>query len=167
MNKEGVILIAEDDEGHYELIKRSLQRAGVCNEILWFANGQETLDFLFIRGEGPKRQPDKEYILLLDIRMPKIDGVQVLERIKRDPELKKIPVIMLTTTDDPRMVERCHGLGCSVYIVKPVEYQSFEEAVRKVGLLLSEVEVPAIGREHQLKKGSGPKRDQRAFISDT
>ncbi len=146
MNKEGVILIAEDDEGHFELIKRSLQRSGVCNEILRFADGQETLDFLFVRGDGPKRESDKEYLLLLDIRMPKIDGVEVLEKVKNDPELKKIPVIMLTTTDDPRTIERCHNLGCSVYIVKPVEYQDFADAVRKVGLLLSVVEVPQISR---------------------
>ena len=144
MKKEGVILIAEDDEGHFELIKRSLQRAGVCNQILRFADGQETLDFLFVRGDGPKRESDKEYLLLLDIRMPKIDGVEVLEEVKNDPELKKIPVIMLTTTDDPRTVERCHKLGCSVYIVKPVEYQDFADAVRKVGLLLSVVEIPQI-----------------------
>jgi len=144
MKKEGVILIAEDDEGHFELIKRSLQRAGVCNQILRFADGQETLDFLFVRGDGPKRESDKEYLLLLDIRMPKIDGVEVLEEVKKDPELKKIPVIMLTTTDDPRTVERCHKLGCSVYIVKPVEYQDFADAVRKVGLLLSVVEIPQI-----------------------
>jgi CheY-like chemotaxis protein len=126
------------------LIKRSLQRAGVCNEILRFADGQETLDFLFVKGDGPKREPDKEYLLLLDIRMPKIDGMEVLEKVKKDPELKKIPVVMLTTTDDPRTIERCHGLGCSVYIVKPVEYQDFADAVRKVGLLLSVVEVPQI-----------------------
>ena len=144
MNKEGVILIAEDDEGHFELIKRSLQRAGVCNEILRFADGQETLDFLFVRGDGPKREADKEYLLLLDIRMPKIDGMEVLEKVKKDPELKKLPVVMLTTTDDPRTIERCHGLGCSVYIVKPVEYQDFADAVRKIGLLLSVVEVPQI-----------------------
>ena len=146
MKKEGVILIAEDDEGHFELIKRSLQRAGICNEILRLADGQETLDFLLIRGDGPKRVPDKEYLLLLDIRMPKIDGIEVLEKVKQDPELKKIPVIMLTAIDDPRMIERCHSLGCSVYIVKPVEYEDFADAVRKVGLLLSVVEVPQISR---------------------
>ncbi len=144
MNKEGVILIAEDDEGHFELIKRTLQRAGVCNEILRLADGQETLDFLFIKGDGPKREPNREYLLLLDIRMPKIDGVEVLEKIKQDLELKKIPIIMLTTTDDPITIERCHGLGCSVYIVKPVEYEDFTDAVRKIGLFLSVVEIPQI-----------------------
>ena len=144
MNKEGIILIAEDDEGHFELIKRTLQRVGVCNEILRFADGQETLDFLFIKGDGPKREPNKEYLLLLDIRMPKVDGVEVLEKVKQDPELKKIPVIMLTTADDPITIERCHDLGCGVYIVKPVEYEDFTDAVRKIGLFLSVVEIPHI-----------------------
>ena len=144
MNKEGVILIAEDDEGHFELIKRTLQRAGVCNEILRFADGQETLDFLFIKGDGPKREPNKEYLLLMDIRMPKIDGVEVLEKLKQDSDLKKIPVIMLTTTDDPATIERCHDIGCSVYIVKPVEYEDFANAVHKIGLFLSVVEIPQV-----------------------
>jgi len=144
MNKEGVILIAEDDEGHFELIKRTLQRAGVCNEILRFANGQETLDFLFIKGDGPTREPNKKYLLLLDIRMPKIDGIEVLDKIKQDTDLKKIPVIMLTTTDDPPTIERCHDLGCSVYIVKPVEYEDFSDAVHKIGLFLSVVEIPQV-----------------------
>ncbi len=152
MKKEGVILIAEDDKGHFELIKRSLQRAGVCNEILRLADGQETLDFLFVKGEGPKREHNKEYLLLLDIRMPKINGVEVLEKIKQDEELKKIPVIMLTTTDDPRTIERCHSLGCSVYIVKPVEYEGFIDAVRKIGLFLSVVEVPQINKVRQPKR---------------
>ena len=151
MKKEGVILIAEDDEGHFSLIKKSLQRAGVCNEILRLADGQETLDFLFIKGDGPKRQPGKEYLLLLDIRMPKTDGVQVLEEIKQNEELKKIPVIMLTVADDPGTIERCHNLGCSVYIVKPAEYEDFQNAVKKVGLFLSFVEVPRIKRTEQEK----------------
>ncbi|MHC4394568.1 MAG: response regulator [Planctomycetota bacterium] len=153
MKKEGVILIAEDDEGHFTLIKKGLQQAGICNEILRLADGQETLDFLFIKGDGPKRQPDKEYLLLLDIRMPKIDGIGVLEKIKQNEDLKKIPVIMLTVADDPRTIERCHNLGCSVYIVKPTEYNDFTDAVKKVGLFISFVEVPRINRtnEEQIK----------------
>lgn len=151
MKKEGVILIAEDDEGHFTLIKKSLQQAGICNEILRLADGQEALDFLFIKGDGPKRQPDKEYLLLLDVRMPKIDGTGVLEKIKQDEELKKLPVIMLTVADDPRTIERCHNLGCSVYIVKPTEYSDFTDVVKKVGLFLSFVEVPKINKNKREK----------------
>src|SRR5579862_924239 len=106
MTQEVVILVAEDDEGHARLIQKNLSRAGLHNPIQRFANGQEALDFLFRRGPGPHRGGDTSYLLLLDIRMPKVDGVEVLRQIKSDPELRKMPVIMLTTTDDPREVER-------------------------------------------------------------
>jgi CheY-like chemotaxis protein len=80
--------------------------------------------------------------------MPKLDGVEVLEQIKKDPELRKIPVIMITTTDDPREVERCHDLGCSNYIAKPIEYESFVNAIRQLGLFLAVVQVPKINGDH-------------------
>jgi len=83
-------------------------------------------------------------LLLLDIRMPKVDGVEVLRQLKADPELRKISVSMLTTTDDPREVERCHSLGCNNYIVKPVNYEKFSEAMNKLGLFISLVQVPEI-----------------------
>lgn len=89
MNKEVVIVIAEDDEGHANLIMRNLKRVGVANTILHFKDGQETLDFLFRRGDGPHRQIGTPYLLLLDIRMPKVDGTEVLRQIKQDSELCK------------------------------------------------------------------------------
>jgi CheY-like chemotaxis protein len=149
MNKEVVILVAEDDEGHAGLIRKNLARAGIANEILHFKDGQEILDFLHRRGAGPKRLPGAAYVLLLDIRMPKLDGVEVLAQVKADPELRKIPTIMITTTDDPREIERCHALGCSNYITKPVEYERFVNAIRQLGLFLAVVEVPAINGEHE------------------
>jgi len=144
MHKDVVILVAEDDEGHAGLIKRNLSRAGVVNELLDFKNGQEILDFLFRRGDGPVRQSGKAYILLLDIRMPKVDGIQVLEQVKADPELRKMPVVMITTTDDPREVQHCHALGCSNYIAKPIDYEKFVNAIRQLGLFLAVVQVPTI-----------------------
>src|SRR5262249_56369359 len=113
MTKEVVILIADDDAGHARLIERNLQRAGLHNPIVRFENGQDILDFLFGRGSKPHRQPDIPYLLLLDIRMPKVDGMEVLRQIKANDQLRRLPVIMLTTTDDPREVARCHELGCS------------------------------------------------------
>ena len=143
MTDDVIILIAEDDEGHFSLIRKNLMRAGIGNEIVRFSNGQETLDYLFgANGEGVEDR--RAYLLILDIRMPKIDGVKVLERIRQDQRLRRIPVIILTTTDDPAEVERCHRLGCSIYIVKPVEYDDFVDAIRKVGLFLSIVSVPRI-----------------------
>ena len=144
MRREVVILVADDDDGHARLIEKNLTRVGLNNVIMRFADGQEILDFLFSRGDGRKRAPDTPYLLLLDIRMPKVDGVEVLRQLKQDPELRKIPVSMLTTTDDPREVERCHSLGCSNYLVKPVDYDKFAEAITQLGLFISLVQVPGI-----------------------
>ena len=144
MKKEVVILIAEDDEGHAGLIKKNLLRAGILNDIIHFRDGQEVIDFLFLNGDGLHRKSGDAYILLLDIRMPKLTGVEVLSMIKADNELKKIPVIMITTTDDPREVENCHKLGCSNYITKPVEYEDFVNSIRQLGLFLSVVQVPSV-----------------------
>ena len=144
MNKDVVILVAEDDEGHAGLICKNLTRAGISNKVVRFQDGQEIVDFLFRKGEGPHREPDVAYVMLLDIRMPKLDGTEVLRIVKGDDELKKIPVIMITTTDDPREVELCHSLGCSSYVTKPVEYDTFVHAIRQVGLFLSIVQVPKV-----------------------
>ena len=144
MTQEVVILIADDDDGHARLIEKNLGRAGLHNPIERFGNGQEILDFLFRRGSDRHRKPDMPYLLLLDIRMPKVDGAEVLRQVKADSELRKIPVCMLTTTDDPREVERCHALGCSNYLVKPVDYDKFAEAIKQLGMFISLVEVPGI-----------------------
>ena len=103
MNEHDVVIVtAEDDEGHALLIKKNLRRAGLSNEILHFMDGKETLDFLFSEEIEAKRHEGTCYLLLLDIRMPKVDGIEVLRRIKSTPALKRMPVIMITTTDDPR-----------------------------------------------------------------
>ncbi|MEW6155873.1 MAG: response regulator [Verrucomicrobiota bacterium] len=147
MTREVVILIAEDDDGHARLIEKNLVRAGLHNPVVRFSDGQQILDFLFRRGARPHRASETPYLLLLDIRMPKVDGIEVLRQIKEDPELRKIPVSMLTTTDDPREVERCHALGCNNYIVKPVDYEKFAEAIKQLGLFISLVQVPEIRGE--------------------
>jgi len=146
MKNEVTLLIAEDDEGHAALIRKNLQRAGIHNHLIRFADGQETIDFLFGQGAGPHRESGKAYVLLLDIRMPKVDGVEVLRRIKVDPELGKLPVIMLTTTDDPREIEKCHAMGCNNYITKPIDYDKFVYAIRQLGLYLLIIEVPNLNR---------------------
>jgi len=144
MEKEVIILIAEDDDGHATLIQRNLKRAGIANEIIRFKDGREVLDYLFQKGEGTKREDGKALLLLLDIRMPVIDGVEVLRQVKADEELKKIPIMMITTTDDPREIEHCHKLGCNSYVTKPIDYEKFVSAVRQLGLFLLIVHVPAI-----------------------
>lgn len=148
MNREVIILIADDDDGHAELIRKNLARAGITNNIIHFRDGQEVTDFLFQRGSGPHRKSGDAFVLLLDIRMPKMDGTEVLGQIKSDKELRKIPVVMITTTDDPREVAHCHDLGCSNYITKPVEYDAFVNAIRQLGLFLAVVQVPTINGIH-------------------
>ena len=121
--KEMIILIAEDDDGHAELIQSGLEISGICNKMLRFTNGEEVWRFLSGTADDIIRDKSKTYLLLLDINMPKMDGIEVLKRLKANQELKDIPVMMLTTTDDPREVEACYKLGCNVYINKPVDFK--------------------------------------------
>lgn len=148
LKKRFSILVAEDDDGHFVLIEKNLQKMGFRSRILRFSNGQQILDFLYMRGDGPKRQPDDVYLMILDIRMPKVDGDEVLEIVKADDQLKDIPVIMLTTSNDENLMDKCQKLGCKAYVVKPMQYCDFEGAVQEVGLslLLSVLEMSAIDK---------------------
>jgi CheY-like chemotaxis protein len=137
-----VILLVEDDPGHMRLIEKNLRRANVKNVISFATNGQEALDYLFCEGEYTNKQPPSHLLVLLDLNLPVLDGYQVLERMKTDERTKRIPVVILTTTDDPREVARCYELGCNVYITKPVDYEQFSEAMRKLGLFLMVVMIP-------------------------
>ena len=146
MTGDLTILLAEDDDGHATLIHRNLERAGLVNGFTRAKDGQEILDL--IRGEGAyvnQAASRGNILLLLDINMPRVDGVEVLRRLKSDPRTASIPIIMLTTTDDPREIERCYQLGCSVYVTKPVEYADFIEAIKRLGLFLQVVRVPRSG----------------------
>lgn len=136
------ILLAEDDDGHAYLVQTNLKRAGIANPIWRVRDGQEALDYIFCEGEFADRQVGQPLLMILDINMPRVDGVEVLTKIKKNPATSSMPVIMLTTTDDPREVENCYQLGCNVYITKPVAYEEFVEAVKRLGLLLQVVQVP-------------------------
>jgi CheY-like chemotaxis protein len=140
------ILVVDDDEGHLELVRRNLKRAGITNTVTCFSDGQSVLDYIFCRGDYAERAPNGHPLILLDINMPGIDGVEVLRQIKKDEIKRKIPVIMLTTTDDPREVDHCYSLGCSSYVTKPVEPKAFLDAVNRVGLFISIINVPSEGR---------------------
>jgi CheY-like chemotaxis protein len=139
------ILLVEDDPGHTRLIEKNLRRANIKNEMVFATNGQEALDYLFGEGAYENKQHAGRLLVLLDLNMPVLDGYQVLERMKGDERTKSIPVIILTTTDDAREVSRCYELGCNVYITKPVDYEQFSEAMRKLGLFLMVVMIPEGG----------------------
>lgn len=146
-NEDVKILLADDDEGHQRLVTRNLRRGGLNNEIITFSNGRAILDFLFklkASKDGGQQVEHGAYLILLDIRMPDTDGVEVLRQIKGDACLKKLPVTMLTTTDDPREISRCYELGCSQYIVKPVDYEKFAETIRKLGMFVTLLRLPRV-----------------------
>jgi CheY-like chemotaxis protein len=145
MEQDVFVIIGEDDEGHALLIKRNLQRSGIANPILHFSNGKHILDYFneqISNGEIHKNG----YILLLDIHMPHIGGIEVLETFKKDDLLKKIPVIMITTTDNPTEIEICHQLGCNSYIVKPIDYEKFIDVVKRLGFFLKVVQIPKLAK---------------------
>ena len=139
--RELIILIAEDDEGHSELIMDGLESSGICNKTILFSNGEDAWKFLSGTADKEVRDKSKSYLLLLDINMPKMDGIEVLKRMKAHDDLKEIPVMMLTTTDDPREVEACYKLGCNIYITKPVDFKKFAETLKRLGLFIQVVKI--------------------------
>ena len=136
------ILVVDDDEGHAELVRRNLRRSGINNPIVTLTTGAQAVDYVLRRDAYASRPGNGALLVLLDINMPGLDGVEVLRQIKANSEAKKIPVLMLTTTDDPREINRCYELGCNIYITKPVEPAAFVEAIQRLGLFLSVVSIP-------------------------
>ncbi len=132
------VIMIEDDPGHARLIEKNIRRAGVNNVIRHFESGTAALRHLFepsVRDNGP-------LLVLLDLNLPDMSGTDILEKLKADDKLKRTPVVVLTTTDDQREIQRCYALGCNVYITKPVEYETFSQAIRQLGLFLSIMQVP-------------------------
>ncbi len=150
MKNTPILLIVEDDEGHAILMRHNFEAIGLNNPVEHFQDGQSVLDFLLRQGNGRMRVPHQKYLVLLDIRLPKVDGIEVLRQIKRHPELCKLPVIMLTTTDDSREVDLCHQLGCSVYLQKPVDSEKFAEAIRRLGMFIPLIQVPTVNGSDSL-----------------
>ena len=132
-----LIMLVEDDEGHRLLIRENLRAAGVVNQMVEMRDGQQALDYLFHRGayQDANKCP-RPGLILLDIKMPKIDGMALLEKVKSDPHLRTIPILMLTSTSDQVEVNRCYSLGANSYVVKPVHYEEFQQRVKSLGLFL-------------------------------
>jgi CheY-like chemotaxis protein len=137
------ILMAEDDDGHAQLVRERFESVGVFNPIIRFKNGEDAWAFLSGAAK-PCIETGTAYLLLLDIRMPGLDGIELLRRVKADPRIKNMPVIMLTTTDDPREIGLCYELGCNNYLTKPVEFEKFAEVIKRLGLFLMVVKVSKI-----------------------
>jgi CheY-like chemotaxis protein len=134
-----IILLCEDEEAHADLVRMNLSRSGLANQIMHFNNGLKLADFLF--NDQTLARNDK-YLVILDINMPGLDGRQVLERVKHDKRTQNIPVVMLTTAEDEREVQRCYNLGCNLYLPKPMEYEDFCSAVHQLGLFIQKAKFP-------------------------
>lgn len=140
--KEVTIVMVEDDEGHARLIEKNVRRAGVNNEIVPFADGNSALDFILGKDRTGESNKNNYLLVLLDLNLPDMSGIDILEKIKTNPHTKRLPVVILTTTDDESEIQRCYDLGANVYITKPVEYDSFANAIRQLGLFFSVMQIP-------------------------
>ena len=145
MSSEGrpvSIVMIEDDDGHARLIERNIRRAGVNNELIPFTNGTEALAFLLGPDQSGEVSSKKQLLVLLDLNLPDMTGISILEKIKANQHTKRSPVIVLTTTDDSREIQRCYDLGANVYITKPVDYDGFANAIRQLGMFFAVMQVP-------------------------
>lgn len=134
------IIMVEDDEGHARLIEKNIRRAGISNALKHFLDGTSALDYIFNDPAGPGQNGPA--LVLLDLNLPDMSGTDILAKIKGHEKLHAVPVVILTTTDDKQEIQRCYDLGCNVYITKPVNYESFADAIRQLGLFLSVIQVP-------------------------
>ena len=129
------ILLAEDNPKDAEMTQRALRKHNLGNRVFWVKDGAEALDFIFCRGEFAGRdaaQPPK--LVLLDIKMPKVDGIEVLRQVKAEERMRRIPVVVMTSSNEEQDVVESYRLGVNSYIVKPIEFASFLETVSKIGL---------------------------------
>lgn len=140
--KPVTIIMVEDDEGHARLIEKNIRRAGVNNELIAFVDGMSALDFLLGPDGTGEVSARRQLLVLLDLNLPDMAGVDVLRKIKSNIHLKRTPVVVLTTTDDMREIQNCYDLGANVYITKPVNYDGFSNAIRQLGLFFSVIQVP-------------------------
>ena len=140
--KPVTIIMIEDDEGHARLIEKNIRRAGVANQILPFTDGTSALAYLMGPDGSGEANKGRQLLVLLDLNLPDMTGVDILEKVKGNEHTRRSPVVVLTTTDDQREIRRCYDLGANVYITKPVDYDGFANAIRQLGLFFSVIQVP-------------------------
>ena len=140
--KPVTIIMIEDDEGHARLIEKNIRRAGVANQIVPFTNGTDALAYLMGPDGTGVANKGRQLLVLLDLNLPDMTGVDILEKVKGNEHTRRSPVVVLTTTDDQREIQRCYDLGANVYITKPVDYDGFANAIRQLGLFFSVMQVP-------------------------
>jgi CheY-like chemotaxis protein len=143
--KLGRILLVEDDPKDVELTLTALEEYHLANEVVVARDGQQALDYLHCRGDFSNRTEDNPAVLLLDLKLPKIDGLEVLQQIKSDERFKMIPVVVLTSSHEEKDMMRSYQLGVNAYVVKPVDFHEFVNAVRELGVFWAVINEPPPG----------------------
>ena len=145
MNTLARILIVEDDPRDVELTLTALEEYNLANAVVVTRDGQEALDYLYRRGEFDARPDDNPAVMLLDLKLPKVDGLEVLKQVRSDEHLKMIPVVVLTSSNEEKDMMRSYKLGVNAYVVKPVDFHEFVNAVRELGVFWAVINEPPPG----------------------
>jgi CheY-like chemotaxis protein len=139
------ILLVEDDPKDVELTLTALEDYNLANEVVVAGDGAEALDYLYCRGQFASRPPDNPAVLLLDLKLPKIDGLEVLHQIKSDENLRMIPVVVLTSSREEKDMVTSYKLGVNAYVVKPVDFHEFVNAIKELGMFWAIINEPPPG----------------------
>jgi DNA-binding response OmpR family regulator len=145
MNKLGRILMVEDDPKDVELTLTALEEYNLANEVIVTRDGEQALDYLYYRGEYKTRSSGNPAVMLLDLKLPKVDGLEVLKQIKFDGELKMIPVVVLTSSKEEKDMVASYQLGVNAYVVKPVDFHEFVNAIKELGVFWAVINEPPPG----------------------
>jgi DNA-binding response OmpR family regulator len=145
MNNLGRILLVEDDPKDVELTLTALDEYNLANEVIVTRDGEEALDYLYCRGNFSTRSNDNPAVLLLDLKLPKVDGLEVLEQIRSDEKLKLIPVVVLTSSHEEKDMVASYKLGVNAYVVKPVDFHEFVNAIKELGVFWAVINQPPPG----------------------
>lgn len=151
MNDLKRILLVEDNEKDIELTLAALDEHNLANEVVVTHDGAEALDYLYRRGQFKMRSGNQPAVILLDLKMPKVDGLEVLRQMKSDEELKNIPVVMLTSSREEQDLVKSYKLGVNAYVVKPVNFQEFVDAVKQLGVFWAIINEPPPGSVKKMK----------------
>ena len=145
METIGRILLVEDDPKDTELTMAALEEYNLSNEVVVASDGEEALDYLYYRGKFQRRSGDNPAVMLLDLKLPKVDGFEVLQRVKADDKLKMIPVVVLTSSREERDMVESYKLGVNAYVVKPVDFHEFVNAIKELGVFWAIINEPPPG----------------------
>jgi CheY-like chemotaxis protein len=145
MNKIGRILMVEDDPKDVELTLTALEEYNLANEVIVTRDGEQALDYLYCRGEYKTRSSGNPAVMLLDLKLPKVDGLEVLKQIKSDGELRMIPVVVLTSSKEEKDMVASYKLGVNAYVVKPVDFHEFVNAIKELGVFWAVINEPPPG----------------------